>query len=48
MPRRPTSPSQIYQLKITLTDSKPPIWHRVGVPDAVTLAKRKFCSYRLQ
>src|SRR4051794_24697397 len=39
MPRRPTTPNQIYQLKITLRDSKPPIWRRVEVPDTVTLAQ---------
>jgi len=39
MPRRPASPNQIYQLKITLKDSKPPIWRRVEVPDTVTLAQ---------
>jgi hypothetical protein len=39
MPRRPASSNQIYQLKITLRDSKPPIWRRVEVPDTVTLAQ---------
>jgi hypothetical protein len=39
MPRRSTTPGQIYQLKITLKDSQPPIWRRVEVPDTVTLAQ---------
>lgn len=39
MPRRSTTPNQIYQLKITLKDSKPPIWRRVEMPDTVTLAQ---------
>ena len=29
----------IYQLKVTLSDSKPPIWRRLQVPADVTLAK---------
>lgn len=29
----------IYQLKITLNGSKPPIWRRVQVPKSITLAK---------
>lgn len=29
-------PAQIYQFKITLTDSKPPIWRRILVPDNYT------------
>jgi hypothetical protein len=39
MPPRPAQSNQIYQLKITLRDSKPPIWRRVEVPDTVTLAQ---------
>jgi hypothetical protein len=39
MPRRPAAPNQIYQLKITLNHSKPPIWRRVEVPDTITLAQ---------
>ncbi|WP_314141043.1 plasmid pRiA4b ORF-3 family protein [Buttiauxella noackiae] len=29
----------MYQLKITLRDSKPPIWRRVLVPEQITLSK---------
>jgi hypothetical protein len=39
MPRRSAPSGQIYQLKITLKDSKPPIWRRVEVSDTVTLAQ---------
>ena len=40
MPRRSSAtPSQIYQIKITLRDSKPPIWRRLDVPDTMTLAQ---------
>lgn len=36
----PKSPSsQIYQLKITLRGSRPPIWRRVLAPGDITLAK---------
>lgn len=31
------TPKAIYQLKVTLNDSKPPIWRRILVPDTVTL-----------
>lgn len=35
-----TAPTdQIYQIKITLRDSKPPIWRRVELPSATTLPK---------
>jgi len=30
-------PHSIYQLKVTLNDSKPPIWRRILVPENVTL-----------
>lgn len=33
------SPTQIFQLKITLVGSKPPIWRRVEVPASDTLAQ---------
>ena len=40
MPARKSTPSApIYQLKITLRDSRPPIWRRVLVPADFTLAK---------
>lgn len=32
-------PTEIYQLKVTLKDSKPPIWRRLLVPSNVTLKK---------
>jgi hypothetical protein len=38
-PRKAAAPSRVYQLKITLKDSKPPIWRRVEVADDITLAK---------
>ncbi|PDW01351.1 plasmid pRiA4b ORF-3 family protein [Candidatus Viridilinea mediisalina] len=38
MPRKLATPSRrIYQLKITLKGSKPPIWRRVEVADDITL-----------
>ncbi len=39
MPRATATPERIYQLKITLDGSKPPIWRRVEVADTITLAK---------
>jgi hypothetical protein len=40
MPRKvAAAPSRVYQLKISLKDSKPPIWRRVEVADDITLAK---------
>lgn len=29
----------VYQLKVTLTDSRPPIWRRIQVPSDITLGK---------
>ena len=34
-----TKPTEIYQLKITLKDSRPPIWRRVQLSGDITLAK---------
>lgn len=40
MSRKSTKqPQAIYQLKITLSDCKPPIWRRLLVPDTFTLAQ---------
>ncbi len=33
-----TAPNAVYQLKITLDDSKPPIWRRILVPEDVALS----------
>jgi hypothetical protein len=32
-----SNPKSVYQLKVTLDDSKPPIWRRILVPENVTL-----------
>lgn len=31
------TPTSIYQVKVTLNDSKPPIWRRVLIPDSISL-----------
>ncbi len=36
---RPKTPKAIYQLKVTLMGSKPPIWRRILVADTITLGK---------
>ena len=33
------TPQSIYQIKVTLNDSKPPIWRRILVADTTTLSK---------
>ena len=33
------TPTSVYQIKVTLNDSKPPVWRRVLVPDTTTLSK---------
>ncbi len=38
MPRK-KAPSEIYQIKVTLKNSKPPIWRRLLVPSNITLAR---------
>ena len=39
MPSEKTTSSQVYQLKVTLKDSKPPIWRRIQVPGGISLYK---------
>ncbi|MSP12187.1 MAG: plasmid pRiA4b ORF-3 family protein [Chloroflexi bacterium] len=39
MPTKKTDDSLIYQLKVTLKGSKPPIWRRIQVRGSTTLAK---------
>ncbi len=39
MPGRTSEPVQIYQIKVTLRDSQPPIWRRIQVRSDITLAK---------
>ena len=36
---KPKTPQAIYQLKVSLVGSKPPIWRRIVVPDTITLGK---------
>ena len=35
----PSAPSAIYQLKVMLKDTHPPIWRRLQVPDAMLLSR---------
>ncbi|MDY6823373.1 MAG: hypothetical protein SWH68_06180 [Thermodesulfobacteriota bacterium] len=37
MPKKNKKPESLYQLKITLTGSKPPIWRRLIVKDNIRL-----------
>jgi hypothetical protein len=39
MPSNKAGDSQVYQLKVTLKGSKPPIWRRIQVQGGVTLGK---------
>jgi len=39
MPARLARPVEIYQVKVTLRDSQPPIWRRIQVRREITLAK---------
>jgi hypothetical protein len=39
MPAKSSEPQQIYQLKVTLKDYRPPIWRRLQVPSTITLGK---------
>ncbi len=39
MPAQRAKPVEIYQIKVTLRDSQPPIWRRIQVRSDVTLAK---------
>ena len=39
MPKKTVSKAPIYQIKVTLEESKPPIWRRLLVPGDVTLEK---------
>ena len=39
MPAKGSSKATVYQLKVTLKDSRPPIWRRIQVPGDITLYK---------
>src|SRR5688500_9663926 len=39
MPARKTDESPVFQLKVTLKESKPPIWRRIQVRGSTTLPK---------
>lgn len=39
MPARVAKPAQVYQIKVTLCDSQPPIWRRIQVRSDTTLGR---------
>jgi hypothetical protein len=39
MPAKPSAPPKVFQMKVTLQDSKPPIWRRILVGDNLTLER---------
>ncbi len=39
MPKKSAKPAAIYQIKVTLVDSKPPIWRRLLVRDNIDLSE---------
>jgi len=39
MPARASKPVEIYEIKVTLRDSQPPIWRRIQVRSDIALAK---------
>jgi hypothetical protein len=40
------SSQDIYQIKVTLLGTKPPIWRRLLFRSSLTLAQRLWCKYR--
>jgi hypothetical protein len=39
MPAKTSTPAKVFQMKVTLVDSKPPIWRRILVGDTLSLGK---------
>ena len=39
MPANPSAPTKVFQMKVSLEDSKPPVWRRILVGDNLTLEK---------